>query len=172
MKNIPAHQSSNDVSWKEIHSLLVLGQWQSTESGADKKFKGPSRRRAVQVPAQRAEVAKVPDRKRRSVSASPVGDTTGRLNINLEDLWELQKILEGKKGSREKDLQVSDGGERQSFGPEPEDGASPGDVGDSVREIGASQQRRRSGQGIRQGVCDGKSQRSPAAYGNLCTSSS
>ena len=74
-----------------------------------------------------AEVAKVPERKRRSVSCGG-GDTTSKLDINREELWELQQILSKRRlNAKQK-------------GPEPEDGAGPGNVGASIHEIRAGQQ--------------------------------
>ena len=79
-----------------------------------------------------AEVAKVLERKRRSVSPH-CWHTAKNLSINLEDLWELQKILDGTKGSP-----PSNGGKCKSLGPYPEDGAGLGQWQFFTRELSTS----------------------------------
>ena len=56
------------------------------------------------MPAQMAEVAKGfwKEKEDGSLSLLPGWDTTKKLIVNREDMWELQKILEGKKGSLKK----------------------------------------------------------------------
>ena len=88
------------------------------------------------------------------------------------------KNPEWEEGEPEQDVQNSDGGERQSLGPEPENGEGPGDVGDSAREIRKGQQRtlgrltRSFTRSSRRCRTSWKSKRGPEICGNCSAGSS
>ena len=116
-------------------------KWQSSEQQVRRRTRWLQRveqtrpsRRAVSALAQMAGVTKVPERRRRSVSA-PWLRSQKKGSPSTVKTFDTPQNPQWEKRQPEKDLQVSDEGERQSLGSELEDEAGRGHVGNSVREI-------------------------------------